>query len=952
MPSAVVLGGGVAGLTAAHELAERGFAVTVFERRGAVGGKARSLYGAPSTTRTGPERYSESSVPWAPGEHGFRFFPGFYRHVIDTMGRIPTTEGATAADALVGTTRVGITQYDRAMFELPARFPHTPDDLATALGALLHGISPLTGLTTDDIAFFAGRVWQLVTSCPQRRLAELEAVSWWIFTDADNRSDAYRKFLVEGQTRSLVAAQARRASTRTVGDMFIQLALRVFDPTAGYLDRVLDGPTTDVWIDPWRARLAELGVQIRTGTEVREIQCAAGRIAGVAVERSDGSRETIVADHYVCALPIERTAPLMSPQILAADPSLASLAPLAANVEWMNGSQFYLIDDVPMLPGHVIHMDSEWALTSISQVQFWRPEWYDRYLGDVEFNGILSVDISDWNAPGGNGKAAIECTPEEVAAEVWRQMKTSMNGAPDDPDVLIDANLAGWLLDPDIAADLARSGRLANLEPLLVNYVDTWRLRPEAGTAIPNLVLAGDYVRTHTDLATMEAANEAARRAVNAILDAADHDGPRCSIWPLQEPPVFAPFVAYDEQRFALGLPWDATLYQVAAAALATGILDLADPALRTVSELIGSMTSFVDVPAVSAPAVTAPRAEGPAGFNERLDWYRELALDALLQAIPDAEPAAHLYDPIREYVARPSKGLRPALCLATAGAHGGDVMAALPSAAGLELLHNAFLVHDDIEDAGLSRRGRPAMHRQIGVPLAVNAGDAMQALAMRLFRSNLDGLCPQVVLRIVDEVDHLLIETLEGQAMELGWIRDRAFDVDTDDYLRLVQKKTAWYSFIHPMRIGALTAGGPAAEDLDRFDRLGFLLGAAFQIQDDVLNLVGIGSRYGKQIGGDLDEGKRTLVLTHALARSTSADRSRLTDFLTGGSRVRLEREQAGIHDVLARTGSIDWARAFAADLAAAAMKELDVAYADAAEGPDLDFVRSVVAYVVDRDV
>jgi len=952
MPSAVVLGGGVAGLTAAHELAERGFAVTVLERRATVGGKARSLYGAPSTTGPGAERYTESTIPWAPGEHGFRFFPGFYRHVIDTMGRIPTADGRTATDALVGTDRVGITQYGRPMFELPAHFPATPDDLGTALGALLHGISPLTGLIADDLAFFAGRVWQLVTSCPARRLAELESVSWWSFTDADNRSEAYRKFLVEGQTRSLVAAQARRASTRTVGDMFIQLALDVFDPTAGYLDRVLDGPTTDVWIDPWRAHLTALGVELRTGCEVREIHCAAGRITGVAVERVDGGGETVVGDHYVCALPVERAAALMNHQILAADPNLASLTAVAANVEWMNGSQFYLITDVPMVPGHLIHMDSEWALTSVSQVQFWRSEWYDRYLGDVEFNGILSVDISDWNAPGGNGKAAIECTPDEVAAEVWRQMKASMNGAPGDPDVLTDANLAGWLLDPDIAPDPARAGHLANLEPLLVNYIDTWRLRPEAATAIPNLVLAGDYVRTHTDLATMEAANEAARRAVNAILDSANHDGERCEIWPLTEPAVFAPFVAYDEQRFALGLPWDATLYEIAAAALATGVVNLADPVLATVSTLVGSMTPFDGAPTAPAPAVAAPATDGPAGFTERMDWYRGLALDALLAAIPGAEPCPHLYDPIREYVARPSKGLRPALCLATAGAHGGCTAAALPSAAGLELLHNAFLVHDDIEDAGVSRRGRPAMHRQIGVPLAVNAGDAMQALAMRLFRSNLDGLCPQIVLRIVDEIDHLLSETLEGQAMELGWIRDQAFDVDTDDYLRLVEKKTAWYSFIHPMRIGALVAGGPAAEDLDRFNRLGFLLGAAFQIQDDVLNLVGIGSRYGKQIGGDLDEGKRTLVVCHALAHSTPADRGRLTDFLAGGSRVRLEREQATIHDVLARTGSIDWARATAADLAASATKELSVAYADAEDGPDLDFVRSVVAYVVERDV
>lgn len=980
MPRTVVLGGGVAGLTAAHELAERRFEVVVLERREVLGGKSRSLYGAPVSLGSGPEQYRESTVPWAPGEHGFRFFPGFYRHVVDSMQRIPTGGGRCVADALVGTGRVGIAQDGRDMLELPAHFPRTADDLGTALLGVLDGLAPRTGgphrarpstgLTPADIAFFAARIWQLVTSCPERRLAEYEGVSWWEFIDADARSAAYRTILGHGSTRSLVAAQAAKASTRTIGDMFIQLTLDVFDPTVGYLDRVLDGPTTDVWIDPWRHRLSELGVETRTGTEVLEIQCRGGRVTGVLAE-CDGRTEVVTGDHYVCALPVERTAPLMSPQILAEDPGLACLTSLSGYVEWMNGVQFYLFEDVPLLHGHVIHVDSPWALTSISQVQFWRPEWYDRYLGDVEFDGILSVDVSDWNAAGTAGRTARESSPEEVATEVWEQLKRSVNGGCAGP-VLTDANLAGWLLDPGIAPDRADPASLGNAEPLLVNYVDTWRLRPEAVTGIPNLTLASDYVRTHTDLATMEAANEAARRAVNAILDAEGWSGDRCEIWPLEEPPVFAPWVAYDAARFRLGLPWDSTLYDVAVAALSTGVLNAADPALAAVPALLAHAEPFLSAGATTrvlarpaemttdradategaAPGAAAGADGGPEGFDDRLGWYRRLALGAVLAAVPTGEPATHLYDPVREYVARPGKGLRPALCLATCRAHGGSTEDALHSAAGLELLHNAFLVHDDIEDAGGYRRGRPAMHRQVGMPLAVNAGDAMNALAMRLFRANLDRHPAEVVLRIVDEVDHLMLESLEGQAMELGWIRDRACDVGTDDYLRLVLKKTAWYSFIHPMRIGALSAGSAAADDLDRFNRLGFLLGAAFQIQDDVLNLIGVRSRYGKEIGGDLDEGKRTLVLSHALAHGTPADRSRLEAFLARAGTPRLEREQAVIHDLLARTGSIDWARRAATDLAAAAERELAAAFVAALAGPDLDFVRSLVGYVVDRQV
>jgi geranylgeranyl pyrophosphate synthase/uncharacterized protein with NAD-binding domain and iron-sulfur cluster len=982
----VVLGGGIAGLTAAHELAERGFEVVVLERRIAAGGKARSLYGAPAALGPGSEQYLESTTPWAPGEHGFRFFPGFYKHVPDTMRRIPAGEGRTVADGLVATTRVGITQYDRPMFELPAQFPRTPSDAVTVLSDLLVAFSPVTGLTPDDLAFFAGRIWQVLTSCPERRLAEYEGISWWEFIDAERRPGAYQKFLAQGQTRSLVAAQARKASARTVGDMFIQLALDAFDPQAGALDRVLDGPTTDVWLEPWRRWIESLGAEYRTGVEVRQIRCDGGRITGVVAE-GGGRTEVIEGDYYIDALPVERTAALITPEIVAADPSLSTLPALAANVEWMNGIQFYLFRDVPMLHGHVIHMDSQWALTSISQVQFWGPRWVDSYIGDVEFNGIVSVDVSDWNAPGLGGRPAVECSPAEVAAEVWEQLKRSLAGT--GVEGLEDANLAGWFLDPDIAPDATAAGRLANLEPLLVNYVDTWRLRPEAVTAIPNFFLAADYVRTHTDLATMEAANEAARRAVNGVLDAEGHPASRCGVWPLEEPAVFQPWRQYDAARFRLGLPWDRTLLDLGAAALAA-----ADPVLAAVPEVmarvepvsavvasVGGALDELDraVPLLrpeatvdrlaekvyggaaplptTLPLEASPEADpdgdpesGPGGFVERLAWYRDRALEVVVEAVPRHEPGRYLYDLVRDFVAQPSKGLRPGLCLATCRAYGGTTDDALPAAAGLEMLHNAFLVHDDIEDASAERRGQPTMHQRVGVPLAVNAGDAMNALSMRLFRRNLDRLCPDTGLRLIDEVDHLLLESLEGQAVELGWIRDHACDVTTDDYLRLVLKKTAWYSFIHPMRIGALIAG--ADDDLERFHRFGFLLGAAFQIQDDVLNLIGSASRYGKEIGGDLSEGKRTLVLAHALGQATPADRARLEDFLGRPGQRRLEREIAGIYELLTRTGSVQWARRAAAALSVAAGNELPVAFAGARDGPDLDFVRSLVEYVTGRDV
>jgi geranylgeranyl diphosphate synthase type II len=222
-----------------------------------------------------------------------------------------------------------------------------------------------------------------------------------------------------------------------------------------------------------------------------------------------------------------------------------------------------------------------------------------------------------------------------------------------------------------------------------------------------------------------------------------------------------------------------------------------------------------------------------------------------------------------------------------------------------------------------------------------------MNALVLRLLMQNGERLGSSASWRIVEEFNHLLIESLEGQAMELGWIRDNDCRVSEQDYLVMVLKKTCWYSFIHPCRLGALIAG---EQDLDRFHRFAFLTGAAFQIQDDILNLVGRGKMYGKEIGGDLWEGKRTLILTHALGQAGGGERKRLEEILRKPRIGRMQREVDWMLGLLTDTGSIDKARRAARELAAAARLEFDVAYELAPESADKDFLRKLADYVVRR--
>ena len=544
----IVLGGGVAGMTAAHELAARGFAVVVYELRPIPGGKARSMDAIPGTGRRRA----------LPGEHGFRFFPGFYRHVPDTMSRIPYRGRAQGVfDNLVTSTQVEIARAD-AQNELvaPAHFPVTPADWEATLEFALTFAGHL-GIPLDDQVHFVGLLSDLLSACDARRFGEYENESWWVFAGAEQRSAGFQKFLADGLTRSLVAARAREMSARTGGYILLQLLQDLAKPD-GRADRVLDGPTSDVWIDPWLDELRRLGVDYRLGCRVEAIESRGERVTGVRHQPVDatlapaGAPFADTADHYVAAVPVEvRREQIAMDALKRASPALAGLDRL--QVRWMNGIQYYLTRDVPLVHGHTIYIDSAWALTSISQRQFW-PGFNPHDMGGGNVGGILSVDISDWESKGeysAKGKVARECSRDEVAAEVWDQLKASLN---DGTTVLDDAWRAGWFLDPSIV--YPNPTEAMNLEPLLVNTAGSWPRRPTAALAeVENLFLASDYVQTFTDLATMEGANEAARRAVNAILDATGSDAERCRVWPLQEPGGLPFALAREIDRVLYRLP-------------------------------------------------------------------------------------------------------------------------------------------------------------------------------------------------------------------------------------------------------------------------------------------------------------------------------------------------------------------------------------------------------------
>jgi len=356
-------------------------------------------------------------------------------------------------------------------------------------------------------------------------------------------------------------------------------------------------------------------------------------------------------------------------------------------------------------------------------------------------------------------------------------------------------------------------------------------------------------------------------------------------------------------------------------------------------------------MPSAAAKSTTRYRYPNHAAskfFERTLTHYRDLTTQKLLEIIPDTGPH-YLYDLIPTYPSRLGKGLRAALCFATCDALGGSKQQALNSAVAIELFHNAFLIHDDVQDASLRRRGGLTLHNEHGIGIALNVGNGTNLLALQRLMQNREILGPQVSWRVMQEAERMLRHSLEGQAIELGWIRDNASELAEKDYLHMCLKKTSWYSFIYPLRVGALIAeSGELAAD--RFCRLGWYFGAAFQIQDDILNLTGKYAQYGKEIRGDLWEGKRTLMLIHVLNHCAPHEKRRLRHFLARPRADREKTEIAWLYGLMRHYGSIESARRAARQLAGAALLEALTDFRAAPESDSKRFILEMVLYVVRR--
>lgn len=338
-----------------------------------------------------------------------------------------------------------------------------------------------------------------------------------------------------------------------------------------------------------------------------------------------------------------------------------------------------------------------------------------------------------------------------------------------------------------------------------------------------------------------------------------------------------------------------------------------------------------------------------PAAFTAALDAYSRAAREATAGYVSKGEPSRFLYEPMRTCTLGPGKSLRPALCLAACEAFGGSQGDAMASAVAVELLHAAFLIHDDIEDGSQRRRGRPALHVELGTAIALNTGDALAVLAQRPLLDNVGRLGSRMARAVLAEFQVAMERTVEGQAVELGWRHDHVVDLTPNAYLDMILHKTCAYTTILPMRVGALI-GSWGEADLDAIASFGFALGSAFQIRDDVLDLVSSDASYGKNVLGDIWEGKRTLALIHLLRSVSGDDRATVTAFLDRPPGDRTGDEARGIRLLMDRYGSVAFASEYGSRMADEALDAFEDAFPNRPPSAALDFLRGVVPFMIER--
>ncbi len=304
----------------------------------------------------------------------------------------------------------------------------------------------------------------------------------------------------------------------------------------------------------------------------------------------------------------------------------------------------------------------------------------------------------------------------------------------------------------------------------------------------------------------------------------------------------------------------------------------------------------------------------------------------------------------VSEYPERKGKYLRPTLLVLTALAMGFSESKSLLTAAAMQTSEDWILNHDDIEDDSLERRGKPALHKIYGKELAINAGDGLHILMWKMLRDNLKGIGVEKGLKIFDEFQRMLQRTVLGQTVEIKWTQEGKTDLTDEDILFILESKTGYYTIAGPMRLGAILAGATKKQLADIYE-FGKILGRSFQIVDDLLDLTSDFKGQKKQIGNDIYEGKRTIMLMHLFRTIKGEDKKKLLSTMEKPREKKTEKEVLWVIEQMKEYGSLEYGRKLAEKFAAEASEIFEEKLGFLKKEPARGQLRAGIDFIVKRE-
>lgn len=339
---------------------------------------------------------------------------------------------------------------------------------------------------------------------------------------------------------------------------------------------------------------------------------------------------------------------------------------------------------------------------------------------------------------------------------------------------------------------------------------------------------------------------------------------------------------------------------------------------------------------------------------DQRINFIAELeklkgpVWERIKKYLPDKEPQKY-YEMVRDYPERKGKYFRPGLLLLSARMFGGNINCALLAAAAMQVSEDWLLIHDDFEDHSEKRRGKKCLNKIFGDELAVNAGDALHIIMWKILGDNARS-SGKKGWDVYEKMYDIILTTTEGQFMELDWIRNGRVAVSEDKYYKMIYIKAGYYTVTGPLQLGAICAGA-CDKEIKKIEKWGVSLGCAFQIWDDVINITVPSKKQGKERGGDILEGKRTLLLIHLLKNCLNSERRIIEAIYLKKREEKNEEEKEYIIKLMGKYKSIEYAKKKALKAADEAERKFIASTAHLPNTEAKEIIREGIRFTVNRE-